>query len=369
MKISRRWLVPAGMAGAITLASALPHALANGGDPSLPAVVPVDLIAAVQDASTHSLSGTVRINAALGLPSLPEGMLGSALGLPVLLTGSHDLRVALDGPDRQRVALLGDLSETDVVRNGSDLWTYDSSGNAATHRTLGSSQNSNEPSAAPTTEPSPAADLTPTGEAQQLLDSMDPTTGVAVDGTTRVAGRSAYVLTLTPKTTDTLVGVVRIAVDAANHVPLQVEIVPAGATSAALTVGFTHVSFGTPSAATFQFSPPAGASVSEVPASSAQAGSGTSADTSPTTSGTGWAVVRRLPSDQISSFMDLTQDPAKSDHPRSMTDWLDRIATQVPQGHLLSTRLFSVLITPDGQLFVGAVPPSAVEAAAAGVAR
>jgi hypothetical protein len=42
-------------------------------------------------------------------------------------------------------------------------------------------------------------------------------------------------------------------------------------------------------------------------------------------------------------------------------DWVERLSTQVPQGHLLSTRLFSLLVTPDGRVLVGAVAPSVLE--------
>jgi hypothetical protein len=44
---------------------------------------------------------------------------------------------------------------------------------------------------------------------------------------------------------------------------------------------------------------------------------------------------------------------------------LGRAATVVPEGRLVSTNLVSLLITPDGRAFVGAVPPAVVRAAAA----
>src|SRR3954449_11895558 len=136
MRITRRWLVPLGMSAVVALLATLPHAGAANRAPGLPSLTPADLLASVRAAPIPAFSGTVRINAALGLPSLPEGLADNALGLFTLLTGSHDLQVAADGPEHQRGALLGKLAETDLVHNGSDLWTYDSSRNEVTHRTL-----------------------------------------------------------------------------------------------------------------------------------------------------------------------------------------------------------------------------------------
>ncbi|MBK0296113.1 hypothetical protein IAE22_27935, partial [Bacillus sp. S34] len=77
----------------------------------------------------------------LGLPELPTGSGGSslegnasdALGL---LTSSHTARVYVDGADKQRVQLTQRLAEQDLVRNGSEVWTWDSKERTATHVVL-----------------------------------------------------------------------------------------------------------------------------------------------------------------------------------------------------------------------------------------
>jgi outer membrane lipoprotein-sorting protein len=363
MRITRRWLVPVGISAVVALLSTVPHARAAKGDPKLAPMTPVDLLTAVRSTAVHTFSGTVRIDAALGLPSLPDSLAGNAMGLPDLLTGSHDLRVAVDGPDHQRVGVLGNLSETDLVHNGTDVWTYDSSRNAVTHRVLTSGEKA---TSAASPSPIPSADPSPITAAQKLLDKLDPTTAVTTDGTTRVAGLPAYVLVLTPKTAGTLVGSVRIAVGATNLVPLQVQLTPTNSSRPALTVGFTDVNFGAPSPDTFRFTPPAGATVSEVAGRSSTASTSPDGSASPTdkTVGTGWTRVFQVPADLIDAT-GSDQAPAQGDHGSSLNHWLDRIGTTVPQGHVLSTRLFSILITPDGRLFIGAVPAAAVEAAAA----
>ena len=72
--------------------------------------------------------------------------------------------------------------------------------------------------------------LTPQQAASQALAAIDPTTKVSVDGTASVAGRSAYELVLKPRDTRSLVGDVRIAIDAKTDVPLRVQVLAEGAT-------------------------------------------------------------------------------------------------------------------------------------------
>ena len=88
----------------------------------------------MQNASLTALSGTVVQDAALGLPELPiqVGGQGSS-SFSSLVSGTHTLRVWYGGEDQQRIALLGTLGESDLVRNGQDVWTWDSDSNAAEH--------------------------------------------------------------------------------------------------------------------------------------------------------------------------------------------------------------------------------------------
>jgi outer membrane lipoprotein-sorting protein len=356
--------MPAVVGAGIVGISTVPHAFASGAStPNLPPVTAAALLNEVASTSARALSGTVRVDSALGLPALPDRLVGSGMGLPALLTGSHTLRVAVAGPDMQRIALLGDLSETDFVHDGTDLWIYDSGTNSVTHQTVAAV----DPSASVPT------DLTPSGAAQQWLADLDPSTTVSVAGTTTVAGRPAYELQLTPRTPGTLVGAVRIAVDSGTGVPLQVQVFPVGSNSSAFTVGFTGVSFSTPAAGTFRFTPPAGATVNQsvtgahsapgvgVGAQTGAAGVGGGAGKSkPSVSGTGWATVVTLPAADLNLALPGTAaaDPSRS---RSGLDWINRLSTQVPAGHLLTTSLFSVLVTNDGRVLIGAVAPSVLE--------
>jgi hypothetical protein len=101
--------------------------------------------------------------------------------------------------------------------------------------------------------------------AEEALRAIDPSTAVTVSGTDRVAGLDAYVLTLTPRTTATLVGRIAIAIDASTRRPLRVEVFARGASSPAVSVGFRSVSFDPIDPATYRFTPPSGATVRSLP--------------------------------------------------------------------------------------------------------
>ena len=76
------------------------------------------------------------------------------------------------------------------------------------------------------------------------------------------AGRQSYTLTVTPAAgTTTTFGYLRVAIDGATYVPLQVQVYAKGDTTPALSAGFTSVSYAKNDASLFSFTPPAGATV------------------------------------------------------------------------------------------------------------
>ena len=128
-----RWGVPVVAAAAV--AAVVSGVFTAEANPSLPAKSAGQLLVDLQRASVDGLSGTVVQDSDLGLPQLPQVGSGSS-SLTSLLTGSHTLRVWYAGDDKQRVALLGSLGETDVVRNGTNAWVWSSESNSATHYTI-----------------------------------------------------------------------------------------------------------------------------------------------------------------------------------------------------------------------------------------
>jgi hypothetical protein len=383
-----RWLVPLGVVCAIALIAAMTAIIraASGGGP-LPARSATTLVADLANTNVAGVSGTVTERADLGLPALPDvGGDGSA-DWTKLLSGSHTLRVWSAGPTMGRVALLGSLGESDIVRNGPDVWTWSSADNTATHLRLPSIGAAAPGSPAPGLPgglPSDLAPLlsklvpaTPQQAAAEILAAVSPTTSVRNAGAVTVAGRSAYELVIAPRDKASLVASIRVDIDGTEHLPLRLRVFAKGYASPAFEIGFTQVSFDRPDASIFDFSAPSGATVTQIPAPSLKRPS-----TTPTPNGvsvphvsvigSGWTAILAVqgqlpsPSRRYGSY----SQPGQSDGAQGST--LGAIIQQLPTvsgswgtGRLLRTRLLSVLITNDGRVFAGAVAPSALYAAAA----
>jgi outer membrane lipoprotein-sorting protein len=338
------------------------------------------LLVDVQRAHLDGLSGTVVQTSDLGLPALPGVAGGNSSEFSSLVSGSHTMRVWAADPNQLRIALLGQFGESDLVRNGTDLWTWSSARNAATHVTLPAhdAAGSGGSGTGPTGPLTPDQALTPPQAAKQVLQAIDPTTAVSTDPTAVVAGRPAYQLVLQPRDSGTLIGSIRIAIDGATHVPTRVQVFARGATSPAFEVGFTSFDPTAPSPSVFDFSPPPGATVTQRSladamnpgTSSGQDGqhSAPGGAATPQVVGSGWTsvLVAQLPQDSAGAAGAGT--PGTSGGPtgaslRSLLRTLPPVSGSWGSGHLLAGTLFSAVLTDDGRVAVGAVPPSALYAA------
>ncbi len=347
-----RWAVPAGAVAALAAGVAFSSASADAAA-QLPPRTAAQLLADLAKAPEQPLSGTVVETARLGLPELP-GVAGSGTSLQSLVSGSHTARVWYGTDRKARFSLVGDLAETDVVRNGDDVWVWSSTTREATRYTLP------EKDAATTPAPTPLA-TDPASAAKQALAAVDPTTRVSVDGTGYVADRPVYELLLEPRDARSLVGSVRLAVDSATSVPLRVQVFAKGANEPAFETGFTDVQFERPDDSVFRFTPPPGAKVTEgdVPAKGADAGKGPDADTReagaarPTVVGEGWTSVAVVKGVDLSA---LEQNATAGAVLRGTSTVTGPFGT----GRLLKTALVSVLVVGD-TAYVGAVDPSVLQ--------
>lgn len=266
-----RYVVPVAVVGVAAATIGLVPALADSGDPSLPKITAQQLIEKIAKSDVQQLSGTVKVSTDLGLPSL--GGLGSSFlsgatkgsdgssadpqsKLMELASGTHTVRVAADGPDKAKVSVLDSAAEYSVIRNGNDVWAYDSKSNEVYHSTAPAAEKGQEK--APKDVPS-----TPKELADEALKAVDDTTSVTVDGTAQVAGRDAYKLLIKPKQSGSTVGAITVAVDAKTGVPLKFTLIPTSGGAAVVDAGFTKVDFAKPAASTFDFTPPKGAKVTE----------------------------------------------------------------------------------------------------------
>lgn len=360
-----RWAVPAAVLAVAIGAGTVGRALIADAAPSLPSRTAAQLLVDLQNARVAGLSGTVVQKADLGLPTLSfgPGNQGSS-EFSSLVSGVHTLRVWYAGEDKQRVALLGTLGESDVIHNGRDVWLWNSDKNEATHTRLPADANTKK-------EPKPLASglpKTPEEAAAAALAAVSPTTVVSTDGTAQVAGRAAYELVLKPKDAASRVGQVRLAVDAEKKVPLRVQIFARNTSTPAFEVGFTRISFAVPSDQQFRFTPPPGAKVTE----STPKADGTKPDATKKPDamgqtkvvGQGWTAV------VIAKGVDLTGQKAGPDQARgnpldAVLGSLPRVSGTWGSGRLLQSKLLSVLITDDGRILAGAVDPSRLYAVAA----
>ena len=362
---SARWAVPVGAAAAIVIGGVVVPVIA-GAAPSLPEKSAAELLADVANAPGQPFAGTVVETARLGLPELPASGGGDTSPMS-LLSGSHTAQVWYSDQDTFRVALVGTLAETDLVRNGRDLWLWSSDSNSADHVVLPDQPDQPDQHGKPgkpATGPAPSGPpITPQQAAEQALAAVDPTTAVSVDGTAEVAGRAAYELVLRPRDNRSLVDAVRLAVDAETSVPLRVRVLAKGASEPAFETGFTSVRFERPADSVFRFSPPPGAEVTtRQPEELDAAGSAAShADealaAAPSLLGEGWTTVLELPKVQAA---ELRQNELGN----ALFRDAEHVRGRFGSGHLLTSTLASALLTDDGRLFVGAVTPRALLAAA-----
>jgi len=412
-----RYAVPVAVVGVAAATIGLVPALADSGDPDLPKITAQQLIEKIAQSDVQQLSGTVKITTDLGLPdlgglesSLASGALGSGSGsgdgssadpsakLTELASGTHTLRIAADGPDRQKLSLLENAAEYSLIHNGKDVWGYDSKSNEVFHGTAdehpggkgkgedkgtGGDKGKGRPEAHGKAQGKGDLPATPKDFAEEALKAADHTTSVTVDGTAQVAGRDAYRLLIKPKQSGSTVGAITVAVDAKTGTPLKFTLAPSSGGAAVIDVGFTQVSFARPVASTFDFTPPKGAKVTEEGDSHGKAagpgrvpgfegefgkdlgkefgqdfgkepgkGAGKDSDGGPDVIGEGW--------NAVAVFGTGGQGvPSGSEVGGDLGGFLDSLGDKVTgkfgSGTVFKTRLINALVTDDGKVYVGAV--------------
>ncbi|ROQ96476.1 outer membrane lipoprotein-sorting protein [Streptomyces sp. 2132.2] len=391
-----RYAVPVAVAGVAAATVAMVPAFANSGGPDLPKMTAQQLIEKVAASDVQQLSGSAKISTDLGLPKLASGLLGGAGGggvaggsanpedkIAQLANGSHTVRVAADGPDRQKLTFVDGKDEYSLIHNGADVWGYDSKANEVWHE--------KNPEAAAGKDQKKTAErlggASPQQLAQDVLKAAGPTTDVSVGETAQVAGRNAYQLVLKPKQSGSTVGSVKIAVDAANGVPLRVQLLAAEGGKPIVDAGFTKVDFAKPSADTFAFTAPKGAKVTEGAAEAGKDGHGKEfkgLDAFPGLDaltggmggkdgkggetkvlGEGWATIARIDTGAGKGLQELENS---KDAPKEAKQFLDSLGGKVNgkfgEGRVFKTRLVNALITDDGKVYVGAVTKDALVQAA-----
>ncbi|MCA1273254.1 outer membrane lipoprotein carrier protein LolA [Streptomyces rubiginosohelvolus] len=394
-----RYIVPVAVAGVAAATIGLVPALASSGDPDLPKISAQELIEKIAASDEEQLSGTFKISTDLGLPL--DGLAGSLVPgggggdkdagaaapqdkLMELTSGTHTLRVAADGPERQKLSVLGDASEYSVIHNQGEVWAYDSKSDEVYHAEAPEGRDAGK-HAEKAPKGTEGAAATPKDFAEKALAAAGDTTSVTVDGTAQVAGRDAYQLLIKPKQSGSTIGSVRIAVDAENGVPLKFTLSAASGGKAVVDAGFTKVDFAKPAASTFAFTPPKGAKVTEADeletgkdergaAQKALPGQlaeldGLAGEGGFNVIGKGWTSIAEIKSPGGKGL----PEAGSGDMPAEAQGFLDALGDKVTgkfgSGTVFKTRLVNALLTDDGSVYVGAVTKDALVRAADAAAK
>src|SRR5262249_18139999 len=158
------------------------------------------------------------------LPNI-AGLSNSVFSAMSLISGTHTVDIWYADSHHVRIALPVSFGETDLRINGTQAWLWNSHGQTATHYLVPARAKGR--AAGPYSSSVPWGDIlsetqppTPQQAVDRLLAKVGKTTKVTVDGTTQVAGRSAYQLEIAPRTSQSLIDRIVIAVDGQTSLPL-----------------------------------------------------------------------------------------------------------------------------------------------------
>ena len=350
-----RLALPAVVAvGAVGTALAYPQVV-SASSPTLARKTPAQLIESALRPTGRIYSGTIVETSGLGLPTSFVNQLSgrSASGLSGLLTQALTSGVTANfwtnHASSLRIQVPSTSGEFDLYASAGSVWEWDSTTNTATNLRLPSGTKAvSRARSTASTPPSPSV------IADALLFHLPAGATVTVNSPEYVAGQPAYVLNLAPNDPSSLIGGVRIAVDASTGNVLGVWITPRGSSSAAFAVYYSAVSFTAPSSSVFSFSVPSGATVKTLKPGAVMAPVTRGATTAPAVThksiGTGFSTVEVVTG--------LPRRPASSSLMSGLLGSGTKVTTAIGQGTVVTTSVATVFIGNNGTLAFGAVPQS-----------
>ena len=295
---------------------------------------------------------------------LPQASAQGELALALeFLAGTHTANVYVDGMNKARLQVLDLLSERDFIRNGSDLWFYDAGKQSVKHSVINAADQARAEKEAKTffdanSSLLPFDATSPAAVADYFLAQAGKDAVITVGKDVKIAGRGAYQISVSPKSADSLIQSVSVAMDAETGLPLSVVVRAVGQSTPAFEVAFESISFEKPAAANFDFVVPAGAQVTEVVAPT-EADVQKYAGKAPTMKdqldalaafnkarAAGWSAVVEVPADKI---------PAQFNSQILGNKLFKELTKPVVGGRIFSTSLLNVFFADDGRIFAGAV--------------
>ncbi|MDQ1249760.1 MAG: hypothetical protein QG597_4136 [Actinomycetota bacterium] len=330
-----------------------------------------ELLIAVQQPTATDLTGTTLTRVDLGLPAGIEGL----VDLPAPLnaaSGEVAAQVWVDGPDRQRITALADVSATasatvadtqlSAVRDGDTVVVWSAEDATATTYTAA-------PDAAAKAEAQ--APGTPAEVAREALAALGEDADVTVADSPPMAGRDTVALVVDPRDSKTLVSQVTITFDRETNVVLGVQVGSTRLPGPAVDIAFTSVSYDQVNAEVFGFTPPVGATVVD----KTMGTDSESPKPEPEVVGDGWSAVavgevqmpgapgQSAPGDLMAGLEDEQRSTAMEALGAYLS--LPTVNGAWGSGRVLTGTLFSAIITDDGRYAVGAVDVETLGAALA----
>ena len=403
----KKW-IPAFVAPATVVALSIAVPMQANAEIDLPDKTASEILQMMNNDPDMSFSGRVTKVSNLGLPPIgnmpdvsesmveemeentPEGMeefiprvteSNMVTDLVEIISGTHEARIYVDGPDKLKIQILDPMSERSITVNGDTVWFYDDDKLAAQYMTIDSAELEAKASEY---EAENAAEIeqyiaelpfdinNPAEVADYVLAEASEYSTITVGADQNVAGRAAYELIATPLAAESTVQYVSVAIDAETGMALNVKVVAKGQVEPAMEIGFTSIDYSTPDASIFEFAPSSDVTVTEMEMpeeftidgetytkeelqAELEASKPTDAeyeelkaqyeamDNKPVVYENGWAtVVEMTLSDEMPVEM-------------FQSELFSEMTRQVDGGQVISTSLVNVLITDDGRVLAGAV--------------
>jgi hypothetical protein len=351
---------------------------ARGGGSTPP---PKPLADAIHDALAATKPSGVTARITFTNKLFPSGALTAQAGSALMSGASGRLWLNDSGG---RLELQSDAGDVQVTWNDTKATVYDASSNTAYTFDLPAEQQ--EPTTTDHRAPS-VADIT------KFLTDLSQHWTVSGAQPSSVAGREAYTVKVSPSHDGGLLGSAQLAWDAINGVPLRVAIYAQGASSPALALQVTDISFAAVPDSDVNVPPPAGAKVVDVSSqespgkdngaapvvglAAVQAAAGFPVTAPDTLVGLQRRDVRLVgPADSRSALVVygeglgaivVVERPQDAKQPGGAMQALPAVTLDGVTAHELATQLGTILTWDSGNvtyLLAGSVPSSAAEAAA-----
>jgi outer membrane lipoprotein-sorting protein len=295
---------------------------------------------------------------------LPKASAQGELALALeFFAGTHRANIYVDGIEKSRLQVLDLMSERDFIRNGNELWAYDATKSLAQRTVINEREVENAEKIARllfsmNKSKLPFDYTSPAAVADYLLNEAAKYSDITVASDVKIADRGAYQITITPKNRQSLVASATISIDAATGLPLAARVMAVGQATPAFEVAFETITFEKPAASNFNFTPPAGTRIVEVPAPT-QADLMRELGNLPALPSEaeakakledlinqGWGAVVEVPAAQVPTELRTLQAENKL---------FTELTKPVSGGRVFSTALLNIFFADNGDIYAGSV--------------